>query len=107
MDHCPQGHPLGESSSAVPGDDSSAAARYQAFLDAVNAPGALDGRTKRAIGIALAVLARCEPCLKYHLKGARDLGFSAAAIDEAAWLGIAFGGTPSRAFYHTVRHGQR
>ncbi len=34
---------------------------FHAFLEAANAPGTLDARTKRAMAIALSVLARCAP----------------------------------------------
>ncbi|MGA2034055.1 MAG: carboxymuconolactone decarboxylase family protein [Thermoguttaceae bacterium] len=72
---------------------------FQEFLKSAAAPGALDGRTKRAIAIALSVLAKCEPCLKIHVQKAREMGFSQDEIDEAAWLAIAFGGSPTMMFY--------
>jgi AhpD family alkylhydroperoxidase len=72
---------------------------FRAFLDAASAPGALGARTKRAMAIALSVLARCGPCLKYHVGKARAEGFSPAEIDEAAWMAIAFGGSPTMMFY--------
>jgi selenide,water dikinase len=77
--------------------------KFKAFLQAANAPGALDGKSKRAIAIALSVVARCEPCIKSHIKKAREMGFSQEEIDEAAWLGIAFGGSPTMMFYNAFR----
>jgi len=77
--------------------------KFQEFLEAAASPGALDGKTKRAIAIALSVLAKCEPCVKSNVKKARDMGFSREEIDEAAWLGIAFGGSPAMAFYKRVK----
>jgi selenide,water dikinase len=77
--------------------------KFQEFLKAAAEPGALDRKTKQAIAIALSVLARCEPCVKSHLKKARDQGFSQDEIDEAAWLAIGFGGSPAMVFYNTVR----
>jgi selenide,water dikinase len=74
--------------------------KFQAFLGAANAPGALGGRTKRAMAIALSVLAKCGPCVKYHVRKAREEGFTPEEIDEAAWMGIAFGGSPAMMFYH-------
>jgi selenide, water dikinase len=102
MDCCAHTH---ESDSPA-GGESGIAAIQQKFLDflqAANAPGALDGKTKRAIAIALSVLARCEPCVKSHLKKAREEGFSQAEIDEAAWVAIAFGGSPTMVFYQASR----
>ena len=77
--------------------------KFQEFLQAAGAPGALDAKTKQAIAIALSVLARCEPCVKSHLKKARAMGFSQEEIDEAAWMGIGFGGSPTMVFYNSHR----
>ena len=78
--------------------------KFREFLEAAASPGALDGKTKQAIAIALSVLAKCEPCVKSNVKKAKDMGLSEAEIDEAAWLGIAFGGSPTMAFYKRVSH---
>jgi len=78
---------------------------FHDFLKSANAPGALDGRTKRAVAIALSVLARCGPCLKFHLRKAKDEGFSPEEIDEAAWMAIAFGGSPTMMFYSEAKKG--
>jgi AhpD family alkylhydroperoxidase len=72
---------------------------FQQFLSTVGRPGGLDAVTKQAINIALCVVSRCEPCLEAHLKKAKKMGFSQAEIDEAAWLAIAFGGSPAMMFY--------
>jgi AhpD family alkylhydroperoxidase len=76
--------------------------KFQEFLKAANAPGALDAATKQAIAIALSVLAKCEPCTKAHIAKARKMGFSQAEIDEAAWMAIAFGGSPTMMFANAV-----
>jgi len=86
----------------TPGDTAPALemqAKYHEFLKSANAPGTLDARTKRAVAIALSVLARCEPCVKIHIKKAAETGFSQDEIDEAAWMAIAFGGSPTMMFY--------
>ena len=77
--------------------------KFHAFMKSANTPGVLDSRTKQVIAIALSVLAKCEPCLKIHLKKALDMGFSITAIDEAAWMAIAFGGCPTMMFYGAVK----
>ena len=74
-------------------------AAFHQFLSTVGTPGGLDAVTKQAVNIALCVLSRCEPCLEAHLKKAKKMGFSQAEIDEAAWLAIAFGGSPAMMFY--------
>ena len=78
-------------------------AKFQAFLAAANGPGALGARTKRAMAIALSVLARCGPCLKHHVHKAKEEGFSPQEIDEAAWMAIAFGGSPAMMFYNELK----
>ena len=77
--------------------------KFQDFVKSAAAPGTLDARTKRAIGIALSVLAKCEPCVKSHMKKAEEMGFSQEEIDEAAWMAISFGGSPAMMFYKGVR----
>jgi AhpD family alkylhydroperoxidase len=77
--------------------------KFQELLASANAPGALDARAKRAIAIALSVLSKCEPCLKMHIREAQEMGMSEEEIDEAAWMGIVFGGSPVMMFYNRVR----
>jgi AhpD family alkylhydroperoxidase len=82
--------------------------KFHAFLEAANRPGALDARTKRAMAIALSVLARCGACVKHHIHKAKEEGFSPEEIDEAAWMAIAFGGSPTMMFYNeTTSTGDR
>ncbi|MCE5185146.1 MAG: selenide, water dikinase SelD [Planctomycetaceae bacterium] len=76
---------------------------YLSFLAEVNRPGGLDAVTKQAINIALSAATRCEPCLKAHIEKARAKGFSQAEIDEAAWMGIAFGGSPAMMLYKGIK----
>jgi selenide,water dikinase len=77
--------------------------KFHAFLEAANAPGALGARTKRAMAIALSVLARCDPCLKHHVRKAKEEGFSTEEIEEAAWMAVAFGGCPTMMFYNKTK----
>jgi len=93
----------GDTSSDTPGDVAEIRGKFQEFMKATVAPGALDGRTKEAIAVALSILAKCEPCAKIHFKKAREMGFSEEEIDEAAWMAIAFGGSPIMMFYNSVR----
>ena len=100
-DHGSSGNQTEQAEAAAGSED--VQGKFQAFLAAANAPGRLGARTKRAAAIALAVLARCGPCLKYHLRKAQDEGFTAEEIDEAAWLAIAFGGSPAMMFYNETK----
>jgi selenide,water dikinase len=74
-------------------------AKFKDFLSTASSPHGLDAYTKQAIAIALSVAMRCEPCLKMHLKKAKEKGFTQDEIDEAAWMGISFGGSPAMVFY--------
>ena len=78
-------------------------AKFHEFLHSANAPGGLGAKTKQAMAIGLSVLAKCEPCVKSHIKKARAMGFTQEDIDEAAWMAIAFGGAPLMMFYKTLR----
>jgi selenide,water dikinase len=100
MSDCCEGH------GAAAGSTTSAARqKYQEFVALASAPGALDARTKQAVALALSVAARCEPCVKHHVKKAQQMGFSEDEIEEAAWMAIAFGGSPVKAFYDAARKG--
>jgi pyruvate dehydrogenase E2 component (dihydrolipoamide acetyltransferase) len=101
---CEEGHGAG-----APALDASGAAdvrgKFQDFLQTANAPGALDAHAKQAVAIALSTLAKCEPCLRMHMSKAREMGMTEQEIDEAAWMAIAFGGSPVMMFYNTIREG--
>jgi selenide,water dikinase len=79
-------------------------AKFKDFLGAASSPHGLDAYTKQAIAIALSVAMRCEPCLKMHLKNAKQKGFTQDEIDEAAWMGISFGGSPTMVFYEQLKN---
>jgi selenide,water dikinase len=100
---CEEDHGSGAAAVSSPPGTPEAQQKFRDFMSSVNAPGALDAYTKRVVAIALSVLAKCEPCLKMHIKKAREMGLSEEEIDEAAWMGIAFGGSPAMMFYNTVR----
>ncbi|MHC4122122.1 MAG: selenide, water dikinase SelD [Planctomycetota bacterium] len=78
-------------------------ANFDSFLASVGKPGGLDAYTKQTINIALSVLSRCQPCIKAHINKAKKMGFSPEEIDEAAWMGIAFGGSPVMMFYKGLK----
>jgi alkylhydroperoxidase/carboxymuconolactone decarboxylase family protein YurZ len=37
-----------------------------------------------------------------HVKNTRKKGFSREEIDEAAWMGISFAGSPAMVFYQQI-----
>ena len=105
---CPEDHgsaapAAGATTAAGVSGVSAVQQKFKEFMKAVDAPGALDAHTKEAIALALAVMARCGPCVKVHMAKARSMGFSGEEIDEAAWMAIAFGGSPVMMFYNNAR----
>jgi AhpD family alkylhydroperoxidase len=100
---CESNHEPAQPAAAMSGEAAGIQQKFHEFLQAAGSPGALDAKTKKAIAIALSVMARCEPCVKSHVAKAREMGFSQEEIDEAAWLAIAFGGSPTMVFYNGVR----
>jgi selenide,water dikinase len=103
MSCCEEHHGSDPSTTAAPGGATATEQQFHDFLRASAAPGALDGKTKQVVAVALSVLARCEPCVKSNVKKARQMGLSQQQIDEAAWMGIAFGGSPAMAFYNALK----
>jgi selenide,water dikinase len=93
------------SNAVAPDIDDGIEAAYLGFLAKTGRPAAFDAVTKQAINIALSAATRCEPCLKAHIEKARQKGFSVAEIDEAAWMGIAFGGSPAMMLYNKLKKG--
>ena len=79
-------------------------AKFKDFLNAASSPHGLDAYTKQAITIALSVAVRCEPCLRMHLKNAKAKGFTQTEIDEAAWMGVSFAGSPAMVFYEQLKN---
>jgi selenide,water dikinase len=94
----PAGKPCCAGGAAAPGP--SAAEAHEAFLGAAFAPGAIDAVTKELVTIGLAVLARCEPCVRYHVPQALKMGITRAEIEEIAWMAIAMGGAPVMMFWN-------
>ena len=103
---CCEGSPEADHRTACEAGNAAALSRSSGVSEVRRRAGGVGpAKTKQAIAIALSVLARCEPCVKSHMKKARDLGFSQEEIDEAAWLAIGFGGSPTMVFYNAMRKG--
>lgn len=73
---------------------------FQQFMAVTFAPGALDVIQKEITTIALSVAVGCEPCLRAHLAKARSMGIGNEEIQEAAWMGVAFGGCKAMMFWN-------
>jgi AhpD family alkylhydroperoxidase len=47
----------------------------------------MDNKTKELIAIGASVTAHCQPCLKYHVGKAKEMGIDDQEIREAASVG--------------------
>jgi selenide,water dikinase len=84
---------------SVPAEAGAARKAFSEFMGAAFAPGALDVVQKELTTIALSVATQCEPCIKLHLAKAERMGISREEIEEAAWMGVAFGGASAMMFW--------
>lgn len=75
--------------------------KFMALVEAGEAPGSLDTKTKELISIGVAVYARCEHCIVYHVRNAYEAGASRKEIMEAGLVAIVFGGGPSITYLAT------
>lgn len=80
-------------------DAATAQQAFQQFMATAFAPGALDAVQKELMTVALSVAVQCEPCLRIHLDKVRRMGISAEEIEEAAWMGVVFGGCKAMMFW--------
>ena len=71
---------------------------FMGLLKADYAPGAVDTKTKELISIGIAVFARCEYCIVYHVYKAYEAGATAKEIMDAGMVAVAFGGGPSMTY---------
>lgn len=62
---------------------------------AATADGALDGKTKELIALALSVASRCDPCIGFHARTLVKLGATRQEIDETLGVTTYMGGGPS------------
>lgn len=62
---------------------------------AATGAGALDTKTKELIALAIAVAARCDGCIAFHVHDALRAGATAAEINDALGVALMMGGGPS------------
>ncbi len=63
-----------------------AAAAFKAFSEAVFADGALSGKTKDLIAIAVAHVTQCPYCIRGHTASALRKGATQQEVMEAIWV---------------------
>ncbi len=91
-----------ELSEKINAPSQSASGAFADYMAAVSSPGAINGKNKKLISLALSVATKCGPCIKINVQGARGAGASDDEISEAVSLGIAFGGASASMFYKTT-----
>ena len=54
------------------------------------------------MALALSILSKCKPCVKFHMKKAASMGINEDEINEAMWMAVSFGGAPTLMFFNSV-----
>ena len=57
------------------------------------AEGALDTKTKEAIGLACSMVLRCDDCVRYHIGKCKELGYTTEQMFEVFSIASIIGGT--------------
>jgi AhpD family alkylhydroperoxidase len=70
---------------------------FRALLSSVHKDGALSGKFKELICLAISVYAHCEACMVNHTKQAIEAGATKAEIMEACGAAVVMGGGPAAA----------
>lgn len=68
---------------------------FSAMAKAACADGALDAKTKELVALGIAIAARCDGCITFHTRTARDLGTSREELMEIIGMAVYMGGGPS------------
>jgi len=71
------------------------AAAFAALAKSAISPGVLDSKTKELIALAIGITARCDGCLAFHAKAAKQYGASRDEIIETISVALYMGGGPS------------
>jgi selenide, water dikinase len=74
------------------GSADGAIGKFEDFMGAALAPGAIDVVSKELMAISLGLAVHCVPCSKIHIKKALSMGIGKQEMEEAAALAIAFSG---------------
>lgn len=62
---------------------------------AAHGAGALDPKTKELLAVAISVAVRCDPCITFHVEGARKHGATREELAETIGLAVYMGAGPS------------
>jgi AhpD family alkylhydroperoxidase len=76
---------------------------FDAFVRGTGKPGALDGKTKELIALALSVMSQCTWCIALHGKKCINLGATKEEMLEAAMVAGLMGGGPAMMYVKIVQ----
>ncbi len=68
---------------------------FAGMAQAANASKALDAKTKELIALGIAVAARCDDCIAFHVKAAVEQGATRDEVSETLGMAIYMGAGPS------------
>ena len=68
---------------------------FASLAQAAVAPRALDGKTKELLALGIAVAIRCDDCIAFHVKAARQQGATRDEVLETLGMAIYMGAGPS------------
>lgn len=68
---------------------------FREMGSAAHAGGALDPKTKELLAVAISVAVRCDPCITFHVEGARKHGATREELAETIGLAVYMGAGPS------------
>lgn len=68
---------------------------FSALAKAAGADGALDAKTKELVALGIAIAARCDGCIAFHTRTARELGTTREELMEVCGMAVYMGGGPA------------
>lgn len=71
------------------------AGAFSALASAATAEGALDGKSKELIALAIAIAVRCDGCIGFHAKAAQKHKATREEVLETIGMAVYMGGGPS------------
>lgn len=68
---------------------------FHGVAESATKDGALDGKTKELIAMAIGIAVRCDGCLAFHGRAAAKLGATREEVMEMIGMAVYMGGGPS------------
>jgi AhpD family alkylhydroperoxidase len=68
------------------------------YVEAAEAPGALESKHKELISLAIGIVSHCDPCILWHTNAALEAGATREEILGALKVAVVMGGGPGLAY---------